>query len=304
MVYNIYNCSCNIFVNEHFVNFNVDIMKMLECFDKRSYSRLGSSVTMDNFYIVKGNKTRTRKGYKRQYYIKGKLTNNEWAIAFLSYDKLGYVFKSKNSNRWNFTGIVNRCLQVYSRKINWNSHYWNSFEFNLQLGIIKEKQVKQDLETLFENPFNVYLLARSGAGCHGTDIIITAHNGDEYSDFHLRTENRFQYIVCSSICAFEVFGITYRGKNKDIPYFNSANKDIMQYMKELEDNKVIPFIAWVIDDTVWYMPLTSETVNAVFFTRRGGKYRQRTNYAPVTLAEPFKIDNKQLYELILSKSRD
>jgi len=303
MVYNIYNSAVSSVDYSYFiaVAYGVSYMKLLECFDKRLFAHYGRYVPKNKFYVVKGNPTKTRKGYRSQYYIKGEKTNNEWSIAFLSYDKLGLVFKPKNSNRWCFTGCVNRCTPVYNRGLHWHSKGWNQYEFNLLSGIHKEKKVKEDLKKVFDKPFNVYLLYRSGANCHGSDIIITLFDNSDFTEYQLRNENRFNYVVCSSLCAIEVFGVTYRGKNKDIPYFNNANKDMLNYMKELEDNNVLPFIAWIIEGKVWYMPLTSETVNVVFFTNRGGKYRQIRNYASVSSADGFKMDKNALYSYIISK---
>lgn len=277
-------------------------MKLLECFDKRNLTRIRGDIPKDNFYLVKGSQSRTRHGYKRTYFVKGSLTDNEWCPAFLSYDKLGLVFKPKNSNRWRFTGVISKTAQVYSRKLHfYHGGCWNRFEFNLQCGIRKEKMVKDDLKKMFDDSFNVWLMPRSGAHCHGSDIVINLHDDSEFTRFHLMGDNRFTYVVCSSLCAFEVMGLTYRGKNKDIPCFNSANKDFLTYMNELNKNDVLPFIAWIIKGRAFYMPLTPETVDAVFFTNRGNIHRQRTNYAPVGNADPFKMDRNALYRYVMDK---
>jgi hypothetical protein len=211
---------------------------------------------------------------------------NKWLLAFRSHDDKGICVQdpvNRVTRKYEFFPKLG-LSKLGGKPLGGGSGVFRlPFQFRLDKGIEREKQVEADLNKI-DMPYFVHRLPLSGSGGNGADIVISKEKHPEGM-----WEHNEGYVVNPyettryGIAAIDVNGVSIKDRQPKFTY--RYGKDFTKYKESCESMRTIPFIGWVYDGQIRYMHLSKENIEAVFFTDHGsGGYRQRTGYAPVEIA--------------------
>jgi hypothetical protein len=180
-----------------------------------------------------------------------------WVFGFVSHDKKGIVYQNPyRKNEWLFFREEEE-IPIYKRPLmtltSSGKPRPKSLRECLIIGMMCEREMCRVLRPLME-PLKVYTLPWSGAHTKGTDLIITKHEEEDFSD-PMKAIRRAEFAITS---------VDLRHGSLE------CRTCIPEWYERCLKDKVRPIVAWVEnryekDEKYWFLVLDEESIHAVYY---------------------------------------